>query len=238
MSLILEALKKSERERLAKTRSASSLVTAGPDDASPEPRHRRWAVIALAVLLVANLCIVYFFMRPATTPSVATNHAEPADVVVIEEPEPRPELRAETQTEPLPFVPATPLFDQLPPTRETQSSQVRLADKENVQPITDNDAPPIPEEFAALEVTPVAQSNDVLSVNELSDESLIQRLQQYEVNTHIFNSNDATRSFVLINMQKYREGDSLHGSQYTISSINADGVVVDTGDGQVLLTAN
>ena len=41
--------------------------------------------------------------------------------------------------------------------------------------------------------------------------------------------------FVLINMDKYKQGDQISGNGPLVQEITRDGVVIDYGDGQALL---
>ena len=59
-------------------------------------------------------------------------------------------------------------------------------------------------------------------------------LKQYEVNVHVFDD-DPIRRFVLINMNKYKEGDRIINNGPLVEQITANGVVVDYGNGRALL---
>lgn len=59
-------------------------------------------------------------------------------------------------------------------------------------------------------------------------------LSQYEVNVHVFDD-DPQRRFVLINMDKYKEGQSIANNGPLVEEITREGVIVDYGDGRVLL---
>ena len=79
----------------------------------------------------------------------------------------------------------------------------------------------------------VQSSIDAPSLRDLPD-STRSNLQQYEVNVHVFDD-DPIRRFVLINMDKYKEGDRIANNGPLVEQITADGVVVDYGNGRALL---
>lgn len=79
-------------------------------------------------------------------------------------------------------------------------------------------------------------SNSSASVPLLKDlpESSRQDLSRYEVNVHVFDDNPERR-FVLINMDKYKEGDRIADNGPLVEEITRKGVVVDFGNGRTLL---
>jgi general secretion pathway protein B len=79
-------------------------------------------------------------------------------------------------------------------------------------------------------------SNNLNNVPKVSDlpESSRASLSQYEVNVHVFDD-DPARRFVLINMDKYKEGDRIANNGPLVQEITAEGVVVDYGSGSALL---
>lgn len=68
-------------------------------------------------------------------------------------------------------------------------------------------------------------------------ESSRSNLNQYEINVHVFDDDDAARSFVLINMDKYKEGDRIANNGPLVQQITPEGVVIDYGSGRALLPA-
>lgn len=76
-------------------------------------------------------------------------------------------------------------------------------------------------------------SGSVLNLRDLP-ESTRASLNQYEVNVHVFDDNP-TRRFVLINMDKYKEGDRIANNGPLVQEITSEGVVVDYGSGRALL---
>jgi len=76
-------------------------------------------------------------------------------------------------------------------------------------------------------------SSNVPNVRDLPESSRTS-LNQYEVNVHVFDD-DPIRRFVLINMDKYKEGDRIANNGPLVQEITVDGVVVDYGSGRALL---
>ena len=76
-------------------------------------------------------------------------------------------------------------------------------------------------------------SNHVVKLKDLPLSSR-DNLSQYEVNVHVFDDNPEQR-FVLINMDKYKEGDRVANNGPIVDEITREGVIVDYGSGKVLL---
>ena len=77
------------------------------------------------------------------------------------------------------------------------------------------------------------------SYTKLTDLPVSQRsqLSQYEINVHVYDNNPQSR-FVLIDMVKYKEGDTLSGSTARVASIVPEGVVLNYANQQVLIERN
>lgn len=58
------------------------------------------------------------------------------------------------------------------------------------------------------------------------------KFAKLKVNIHVFNP-DASKRFVIINMKRYQEGDSLEQRGMRLEQITPKGVVIDYGDGMV-----
>ncbi|MES9852008.1 MAG: general secretion pathway protein GspB [Candidatus Thiodiazotropha sp. L084R] len=65
-------------------------------------------------------------------------------------------------------------------------------------------------------------------------QSLREKLEQLKISIHVYHE-DPKRRFVLINMRRYSEGDSLKVGGYRLKRIDREGIVVDYGDGLVRL---
>lgn len=76
-------------------------------------------------------------------------------------------------------------------------------------------------------------SNSAPNIRDLPESSR-SNLRQYEVNVHVFDD-DPSRRFVLINMDKYKEGDRIANIGPLVEEITPAGVVVNYGNGRVLL---
>jgi len=80
------------------------------------------------------------------------------------------------------------------------------------------------------------QSSNVPKLRDLPEDSR-SSLSQYEVNVHVFDD-DPIRRFVLINMDKYKEGDRIINNGPLVEEITPAGVVVDYGNGRTLIPPN
>ena len=91
---------------------------------------------------------------------------------------------------------------------------------------------------AAVERQRVADASSS-NYTQLSDIPVNKRsqLSQYQVNVHV-HDDSGQGSFVLINMVKYKQGDHLPGGNAFISAIVPEGVVIDYGNGKVLIERN
>ena len=89
--------------------------------------------------------------------------------------------------------------------------------------------------YASAQPNARASLGSVPNVRDLPESSRAS-LNQYEVNVHVFDDNP-TRSFVLINMDKYKEGDRIVNNGPIVEAITSEGVVVDYGSGRALLPA-
>ncbi len=113
---------------------------------------------------------------------------------------------------------------------------VQYSSKPLSAPLQSN-KPTVASVAAALEKQNSAISNtNYTKLNEIPVSQRAQ-LSGYEVNVHVYDDSGAS-SFVLINMVKYKQGDKLPGGQSYISAIVPEGVVVNYGNGQVLLERN
>ncbi|MES9942158.1 MAG: general secretion pathway protein GspB [Candidatus Thiodiazotropha sp. 6PLUC2] len=65
-------------------------------------------------------------------------------------------------------------------------------------------------------------------------QSLRQKLEQLKISIHVYHK-EPKRRFVLINMRRYAEGDSLKMDGFRLQRIDREGIVVDYGEGLVRL---
>lgn len=66
------------------------------------------------------------------------------------------------------------------------------------------------------------------------DQGLREELERLEMSIHVYHR-VATQRFVIINMRRYVEGDSLGVNGYRLHAIDRDGIVIDHGNGLVRL---
>jgi len=223
MSYILDALRKSERER--SLGAVPDLDTVQQE--RPVMHASRWPW-AVGVLLLFNVAIgIMFFMK------------EPATVVIAE------------SSEPAEAVPVVPVVPELPagvekapaPVAKPQQAQP-LVSNDSLLPSNVNEAEPPPTSLAKVETLDIQPATNVSApVESLADmpaEYLIEpepaatdwtdmpadfraRVSRPDIDVHVY-SDEPTRRFVLIDLQKYREGERVD-SGLEIDSITQSGVI-------------
>jgi hypothetical protein len=111
---------------------------------------------------------------------------------------------------------------------EEQSPAVLSAPKRD-------DEPSFKVESSANQVAAVEQSEQqqIPLIWEL-DQALREELEQLKTTIHVYHENAAQR-FVIINRQRYSEGDTLGVKNYRLHAIDREGIVVDYGGGLVRL---
>ncbi len=251
MSLILEALKRSENERLSKSNKSGQLVTSSFGDADRSEK-RSWIPQFLAIALAVNAVLLgglYLSSKNNTDDSETTASIEADSIVVATQEQQTQNIRPNEQPTPAAaeknvskrvVKAATPLAEELVQSAPVSNSSTPTGSWDEAS-VEKNAAPEIPADFAMIETeeaVPQAVNSGPVNLREVSDDNLSQQLENYEINTHIYNEQDPARSFVLLNMEKYRVGDTLKNTNYEISDITADGIVIDHGTGQVLISAN
>ena len=216
MSLILEALRKSEAER--RRAQAPDLRTELP----PAPAQRRVAIPAWAWLLPASavlLAVVWLTRTPdrASPPSIATDSS------------------AATQREETPTLPVVPrlsppavVIAPKPATVVAQTSEAAQPPSPAVAQPTVVAAPkpiPMPIEPVPPPVAPLADAGtkDIL---QLSDLTAAERksLPPLKVSMHMWDG-DAARRFVIVDGNRLVEGDRI--GDVVVTTITTDGVLLD-----------
>lgn len=216
MSLILDALKQSEKDRQQQTESIADTLYI-----QVKPKHHSVWPIALTLLLLANIGILLFLWWH--TPD-ARSAAEPANARAIIEnarlASPKPAARPVVAAAPAPKTASRilrPLQQELgsakvvelhPSSSKQQADSTTAVEKKPATP------PPL---------TPQPQA---------ADGDTLQQLRQYEINTIVY-SDSPSRRYALINMQKFKEGATLPQSKLRIRQITTDGLIIDTGNGLV-----
>ncbi|MEJ2455094.1 MAG: general secretion pathway protein GspB [Candidatus Thiodiazotropha sp.] len=84
-----------------------------------------------------------------------------------------------------------------------------------------------------LQQTPQQEQEEIPLVWELP-QTLREKVLQLKSSVHVYSEVPAQR-FVIINMRRYAEGDSLPPDDFRLARIDQDGVVIDYGDGLVRL---
>lgn len=227
MSYILDALRKSERER--SLGAVPDLETVQQE--RPALQRVRWPWL-VGILLLLNVAIgVAFFLRPPATVVVAESGENPATAAVA----PVPRDIAPPAVAPAPVtVPDVP--------RRVREPEV--AGKDPLLPSTIEMSPPPPTSLAKVEtmdVQPVAnESTPTQAVSGMSSDHAAEpepvatdwtdmpvefraRVSRPDIDVHVYSAQPARR-FVLIDLQKYREGESID-SGLEIETITQSGVI-------------
>lgn len=241
MSLILEALRKSEAER--RRGQAPGLHSALPASALSRAATRPvwpWVVTTLALLLTGILAAILFLQRPAThTPmtDAPSNHATVSAETVPIHPTPAviaPAIpapnRAVVQSAPAAAPPTVPKPSYTPAAKpQTPTSTVASAPVPETAP-----APaPVPEEVSPPPVdTPeatLATSTDgprIASIADL-DSSTRAALPPLKLTMHVWNADPALR-FVIVDGHRLGEGGKLDDA--IIDTITRDGLILSWRD--------
>ncbi|MEM7304019.1 MAG: general secretion pathway protein GspB [Pseudomonadota bacterium] len=254
MSMILDALSRAERERRHEQHHVLDAGRYVPSSPIKEDRYKKWLLIALLVNFIVIIAILLGYLwKTGAFSEVVTNESPPPTIISkhemtepVEPPvpmnapqvtqnniEPRltqsdnSSLLNEAQTEKK----STVVTKKIAPKAVAPVPPVSYSNK----PIAQNKKPSIPVE----ELLSVQKSNKNSSYMLLTDLAPAQRskLSNYEVNVHVYNE-DPQKSFVLINMTKYKEGDRLPGGKEHVDKVVPEGVVIDFGAGRVLIERN
>ncbi len=210
MSLILDALKQSEKDRQQQAESIADTLYI-----QVKPERRSFWPIVLVLLLLANIAILLFLWWRTPAESTAPTAADPRDII-----------ESARHAAPAPAEPPAPntasrilrpLAQELGATRVIEAQ--RPAPRR--QP-----APP-----AADKAVPAATAAATIQAR-AADGDTLEKLQQYEINTIVY-SDTPSRRYALINMQKFKEGATLPHSKLRIREITNDGLIIDTGAGLV-----
>ncbi len=214
MSLILEALKRSENERRKQAESVTDTLYV-----QVRPRHRsRWPVVLVALLLMNLGILLFLWWRGPGAPPETAGTPSPAAIIAAAREHDAPPTTA-TTGEPTPHVARRVLR---PLAQELGNARV-------VTPSLPPTTPPPEERLAAT--PPAIPPRSTRPLDEI-DTATLQRLQQYEINIIVY-SDDPARRYALIDMKKLREGDRLPGSTLRIEEIAPGALIIDTGHGLV-----
>jgi general secretion pathway protein B len=234
MSLILDALRKSEAER--RRGQSPSLYSASPIPTTrTRPQWLRWLpLVALAVLAVVALFAWRGEPGPATRDALEAEAGAPV-------PDPAeyggelsaaPEPVVQTTLPPAPPAPApaapsraapAPTVDSLVKPAPAPPTATAMAPPPTPASVATAPPPPVPAEQAPAEALPP------LAVLDTGTRSSLPALK---LSMHVFNSEPARR-FAIIDGQRVTEGAQLGGA--TVVEIRRDGVVLEVGGRRVLL---
>ena len=219
MSFILDALKKSENDRQRQSGPALFEVRVAP----PRSRFPSWA-IALVALLVVNLAVIgwLMFRKPAAAATPPMQAATPAPV-----PAPVAVAPAPVQPAPAPqpayIPPATAQVAPRPPVQEQGPTLEQEPPGAGTAEGNPDDYAPASEPSGDGPVAQVTRGleNGLMTYQEAATKNQIPPLK---MDLHVY-APDPRQRFVLVNMRRLTEGQSL-----------PDGVKVDriTTDGAVL----
>lgn len=200
MSFILDALKKSEAERLRQDAPGFSDV---PGTAK-EKSASHWIWIVVVLISINIVVLVVMFMRPdRLQDSLASNPAaEPELLSESSSAVSAPEIAAEARPAPPPQRTADPVK-----TANTIAAP-RFAGPEPVP--GGNEAPRISESYATF--------------NDLRAQGVLQ-LPDLHLDIHVYSSEPADR-FVFVNMSKYKERATLDEGP-VVTEITPDGVILE-----------
>lgn len=227
MSLILDALRKSEHERQRQVGPGLAVV--------PESRERSrpatWLLV-LGALLLLNVVVLAAVLLTG----------RPSETATAEAPLPVEAQPPAVQRPPASAAPATAARQQ--PPRAAPVTLPTRAPRNEVRPLTTEVAPgtaaaarrPEPQAPAGAEPAPPPPAASSPSVQQATDDARLPRfadlvvrgelnVPHMHVDIHVFSAAAAER-FVFINMRKYGEGDSTQEGP-RLERITRDGVVMD-----------
>jgi general secretion pathway protein B len=219
MSFILDALKKSESDRQRQSGPALFEVKV----AAPRTRLPLWA-IAIAGLLAVNLAIVMWMLWRHPAPRSAEAGAQPLPAPAVAA---GPQAAGATTPAPAPASVPLPAPAAQPPA--TAPSPVLGSDNpDDYAPATEPAAPPL------LGSRVRRGTADGVPLYQDAAATPGTRIPQLRLDLHVFAVHPQDR-FVMINMHKLREGDSLPEGVH-VDRITPEGAVLSYSGSQFLLS--
>ncbi|OQY48702.1 MAG: hypothetical protein B6240_04365 [Desulfobacteraceae bacterium 4572_87] len=254
MSLILDALKRAERERkLEKAPDLSAIYQEGRSD---RHKYRPWFWVGGAFL--AALLVLAILIRPVDPPENDIKDKIPKSTLAASAPAKqlppgkKPVQKAAIQPpvsggkDKRPKIETkTDLSKAQTPAPKENSKQPPVAAGKTVSPREKPAALPVTQVVAAprrtqdrpktaVAVVPPAQPKVTLpSIRDLP-EDIQSALGPLEINVHMYSQKPSERR-VFINMKGYREGDTIGESSFKLTEITSDGVIIDYGKGKAVL---
>ena len=225
MSFILDALKKSEDERLGATGpNLAYAPTGGRREGIP-----RWVLVLSALLLInlAGLVVLMIWKQPAQE-----EIPQPASRQLVESPMPKtpePAAPKSIASRPVSAPVAGPSSQLVAATVRPLAQEARAKDGDQAGPDLgeprDIESAPTPaEQIPAAKPQQEIPSARVPSLNELLGEGKMMNLQSLSLDLHVYAARKEDR-FVFINLSKYQEGQILKEGP-RIEAITNDGVIL------------
>jgi general secretion pathway protein B len=223
MSLILDALKKSEAER--QRQSGPTLLEVRVS--APRRRYPTW-VIAVGVLLAINILLLLIFAlrRPAASgtdntgaPSVAAAPATPAVAPALPAPPPSASAVALPAAAPAPTLSASG-------GRSSALANDAAGAADALNPA--DEEPAVPASSSAIEREPPSRYAGLPSFNDVGGD-----MPNLRLDLHVYAQRAADR-YALVNMHRVREGDSLPEGPRVLA-ITREGVALEYRGQQFML---
>ena len=250
MSLILEALKRSEKERQQQANSVTDTLYI-----EVAPRRRNFWPVLLVVLLLANIGIMAFlWWRQVASDDIPKAQYVAPNTAIATTQEATPTPPPTTITDGPSRIAARilrPLDQELGNARIVAAHPPATIQAPAHKPDDSGSSPTTPPQPTAEETRPKPEPTSAsasepepkpepasasASASEPTigamDDATLQQLQQYEINIIVYSDNPARR-YTLIDMKKLHEGDTLPGSNLRIQRIAPGKLIIDTGDGLV-----
>lgn len=228
MSYILEALKKSEQERQIGHVPDLSMVQETPSRAAP--RWPRWLLVALLLNAVVLVILAWRVWDARMSSAVSSAQPQAEDVVPAQSVSPAaPPLPSAESSEMAPAAPASAGTVIAEPDLPEPVSQMPTATAPAYESMG---APQVeietqPQLGPDLEPLPAVESVDATATiprwEDLAPEDRA-GLPVPSIDVHVF-AREPERRFVLVNLRKYQQGDTLE-SGAVIETILADGIVL------------
>jgi general secretion pathway protein B len=204
MSFILDALKKSEAERLRKDAPGISDVPGTAREKSAS--HWIWIVVVLVTINIVVL--VAIFMRPDRLPDPAASQPIAESGPVSPSESAREASFPETVAEARPVEPPPVTLTTNPDTAAVTDAAPQYTEPEAA--VANYEAPQITESYATF--------------NDLRAQGLLQ-LADLHLDIHVYSS-EPTDRFVFVNMTKYKERATLDEGPVVVE-ITPDGVILE-----------
>lgn len=236
MSLILEALRKSEAER--RLGSAPDLLTAMPMLRASEPR-RQWPLAMAGALLLVVLASTWWWTRIAPAPRVRAvapssqgavdDDASANAANLVHRDVPQPSIDARTTQPPMADISriAAPAHVVAAPSARPTASQPAV-----IEPVQPSTATAVPAPFAPAAPAPAAEPT-LLSLADLSANER-NGLPALKVSMHVY-ADDPAHRFMIIDGQRVGEGARL-ADGVVLVRIRRDGAELDVRGRRLLLT--